>query len=204
MHILIIDDHDLFRKGLASALQELSLGTSISESASIASARSEIASLGHNLDLVLLDHKLPDGYGSTLLRELRQNYPLLPVAMLSAQDDPELMRSILDMGALGFIPKSTSTPVLIEAIQLILSGGIYIPPSLRSYMQKRDSSEPSTRLLLTPRQQEVLLLLLEGLSNKEIARRIGVSDVTVKSHVTAILKSQGVSSRSKLLAGKCY
>jgi len=197
MHILIVDDHDLFRKGLASALQEYLPDTFISECDSLASVRTEIASLEHSLDLVLLDYKLSDGHTSPLLQELRQQYPLLPIAMLSAHDNPELMRRTLEMGALGFIPKSSSTPTLIEAIQLIISGEVYVPPTLSSYMENRPPQQP-----LTPRQQEVLELILDGHSNKEIGYRIGISEPTVKAHVTAILKSHGVASRAKLLAEK--
>ncbi|MDQ7004079.1 MAG: response regulator transcription factor [Ghiorsea sp.] len=204
MHILLVDDHDLFRRGLVSALQELCPKISISEADSLASVRSQIASLEHSLDLVLLDYELPDGHGTTLLKELRQSYPLLPIAMLSAHEHHELMRQTIDMGALGFIPKSTSTPILIVAIQLILSGGTYIPPSLTSCIQQSTINTPPATLYnqLTPRQKEVLHLLRKGLSNKEIGRSLDITDATVKAHATAIFKSHGVNSRSKLLAMK--
>jgi len=198
MHALIIDDQTLFLQGLAQTLLEQTDITTVSEADSMQSARSIIAAKHDELDLILLDHGLPDGQGLALLKEIGANHPLLPVAMLSAHEDYKLMREAIDAGALGFIPKSTSPQVLLSAINLVLAGGIYIPPSLYRISQQTQPAIQKTDL--TPRQEEVLHLLRNGHANKEIAWRLGISEATVKAHVTVILKSHGVSSRQMLLS----
>jgi len=198
MHILIVDDHDLFRQGLAQSLLEATQVTVVSEADSVASARKLIHAQYHDFGLVILDHGLPDGEGLTLLKEVQQHYPLLPIAMLSAHEDMNLMRQCMDLGALGFIPKSTNTSILISAIKLMLSGGTYIPPSL--YFVGQQSGMTALNFMLTKRQEEVMALLCCGLSNKEIAYRLDIAEATVKAHVTAILKFRGVASRTMLIA----
>jgi len=197
MHALIVDDHDLFRKGLSQALLEQSDVISIAEANSLQSARTIIQAQHHTLNLVILDHSLPDGTGIALLKEIQECYPLLPVAILSAHEDVKLMRTSLDAGAVGFIPKSTSTSLLLSAIKLLLIGGIYMPPGLH---HKKQQSEPAkNRYSLTKRQNEVLQFLFRGYSNKQIAWQLNIAETTVKAHVTMILKYHGVSSRSRLL-----
>jgi len=200
MHIFIVDDHDLFRKGLAQAIQEFDHDITIGDANSIASARTILELQYQDVDLVLLDHDLPDGNGMALLQEIQQHYPLLPVAILSAHEEPALMQQILGAGALGYIPKSTSTPIILHAIHLILSGGTYIPPGLLPYMTKEKNTDGrSAEHQLTQRQSEVLKLIRNGLSNKEIANQLHISEATVKSHVTVILRVERVLTRAKLM-----
>jgi len=201
MHILIVDDSDIFREGLADLLQESLQGVTILEADSVLSACNIAKQYHQKIDLLLLDHELPDGMGVNLLAEMRLEYSHLVIAILSAWEDPELMQHALKLGARGYIPKNTHSPVLIGAIQLILAGGIYIPPSLLSFIPT-DVSQPikvrQQKNRLTERQLEVLSLLRAGFSNKVIARKLTISEATVKAHVTIILRSCGVSSRTQL------
>ena len=198
MHILIVEDHDLFRQGLAQLLLEgAHQVTDVLEADSITSARKLIHAAHERLNLVILDHGLPDGKGISLLQEIQRDYPLLPVAMLSAHEDINLMRQSMELGAVGFIPKSTATSILLSAIDLMLSGGTYIPPSL--YFVGQTSDRTRANAVLTKRQEEVMELLCCGLSNKEIAYRLDITEATVKAHVTVVLKSRGVASRTMLL-----
>jgi len=204
MKLLLVDDHELFRFGLLTALQNKGYDFSISEADSIQMAQSIVKASGHTFDLVLLDQKLPDGNGLDFVAYLRQHYPLLPVAMLSAVDSPVLMKQSLDMGAMGYIPKRATTAVIAGAIQLMLSGGIYVPPMMMSLLRSDDNTQAKelgvTKSLLTVRQQEVMSLICEGLSNKEIGWQLGVSEGTIKAHVSVILKVKGVFSRKQIIA----
>ncbi len=201
MHILIIDDQDCYREFLTGLLQSSDLNVSITEAATIKVARTKIKAPKQPYDFVLLDHILPDGEGLDLLKEARSHYPELPIAMLSATEDPQLAWQCLELGASGFVPKSTMLAVLLSAIQLMLAGGRYIPPHILPYMpMPKHTSTNNKHEQLTPRQSEVLELLYSGLSNKAIAHRLKISEATVKAHITAIFKLMGVSSRTKLIA----
>jgi len=201
MQILLIDDHELFRSGLSTALWELSDNTTITEAGSISTGRSIIEQSHQSLDLVLLDCTLPDGDGMDLLKHLRKDYPLLPVTMLSASEDPKLMRLSLELGAIGYIPKTTSTSTMLSAIRLMLSGGTYVPPKLLPSLPHAIASETNQKVEgLTRRQQEVLKLICQGLPNKEIAWRMHITEGTVKAHVSVILKARGCYSRKQLIA----
>jgi len=220
MHILIIDDHQVFRCGLSTALQKLGEYTAISEADCIAAAKISIEAAHRDLDLVILDLGLPDGDGIEFLAYLQQHYPLLPVAILSAEESIKLMKQSLRSGAVGFIPKSTDTAVILSAIQLMLSGGTYIPPKMmlsfssdesdittdettaptaNSSIKQTPLAQPD-RMHLTSRQQEVMKLIIQGLPNKEIAWQLNISEGTVKAHTTAILKARGLYSRKQLIA----
>lgn len=201
MHILIVDDCDIFREGLVDLLQESLQDVTILEADSVLSACNITQQYHHQVDLVLLDHELPDGMGVNLLAEMRLKYPRLVIAILSAWEDPKLMQRALQLGALGYIPKNTNSPVIVGAIQLILAGGIYIPPGLLSFAPidvSKSMNVGQQKNQLTERQLEVLSLLRAGLSNKVIARKLTISEATVKAHVTIILRSCGVSSRTQL------
>jgi len=200
MHILIVDDHDLYRQGLAQSLLGCAQILAISEADCLASARDIIHAQHDCLDIVILDHGLPDGNGITLLKELQTTHPLLPVAMLSAHEDMNLMRECIEAGALGFIPKSTETTILLSAVELMLAGGSYIPPSL--YHLAQHSAVKPQNDPLTQRQEQVLALLRLGLSNKEIAYQLRITEATVKAHVTMILKHYRVTSRTMLLVAE--
>ncbi|MDX8413440.1 MAG: response regulator transcription factor, partial [Mariprofundales bacterium] len=130
MHILLIDDHQLFRLGLSQALHSLNKETTISEAGCLVEAKDSLEANQQSFDLILLDQILPDGEGINFLAYLQQYYPLIPVAMLSGEEDIKLMKQALNFGALGFIPKSTDIAIILTALQLIFSGGIYIPPKM--------------------------------------------------------------------------
>ncbi|RLL53534.1 DNA-binding response regulator [Mariprofundus sp. EBB-1] len=204
MHILLIDDHALFRSGMSAALTALGEDIAMSEAGSIDAASTIIESSHKNIDLVLLDYELPDGDGIGLLKHITRQYPDMPVAMLSAFEDTKLMKLALEAGALGYIPKRTSTSVILSAIQLILSGGTYIPPkllpSMNIFNNRTTSQAEQGSEHFTQRQQEVLKLIINGLANKEIAWQLNISESTVKVHVSAILKIKGMHSRKQLIA----
>ncbi len=175
----------------------------ISEASSVASACSAIEQHHQDINLVLLDHGLPDGKGIDLLEKTQCHHPHLKMVILSGHEDPHLMEESLRLGAVGFIPKRTEISVLLSAIQLVLAGGIYIPIDLLPFLPRegiRKFEVTMEKGPLTQRQIEVLGLIRIGLSNKEIARQLNISEATVKAHVTMVLRSQGVSSRTKLLA----
>ena len=160
----------------------------------------ELAKANPDLDLVMLDINMPDMDGHDALKIFSTRFSTLPVVMLTASESRHAMRRCFDAGASGYIPKSSSAEVMISAIRLVLAGSIYVPPSL-TIMRKLPHSnrtvppELETLGKLTDRQAEVLSHLQDGISNKQIADRLGVSESTVKVHISAILKALGLRSR---------
>jgi two-component system, NarL family, nitrate/nitrite response regulator NarL len=203
MKILVCDDHALFREGVAHALRELDAGAKLLEAADGAEAL-RLAQDHADLDLVLLDLDMPGTDGWTGLARLQKACPTLPVVILSASEEPADARRAIDAGAAGFVPKSTRGPVLRAALQLVLSGGVYLPPHLLSgdgaaatpggsnLAQRRKRAEG-----LTERQLEVLRLMSRGLTNTEIGNVLGVALGTVKAHVTAVFEALDVSNRTE-------
>ncbi|MFV1983959.1 MAG: response regulator [Thiohalomonadales bacterium] len=197
MKILIADDHALFREGLRHVLDDLAQPLLVLEALDCPNAL-QLAGEHPDLDLVLLDLQMPGEDGFTALAYFASHLPATPVVILSASDKRSDMQRSLDMGAMGFIPKNTPGSVMLSALNLVLSGGIYIPPSMikDEYRPHSNSGQKSTTGL-TPRQLEVLALLVEGGANKEIARELNLAEATVKMHVTAILKCLDVNNRTK-------
>lgn len=208
MKLLIVEDHALFRQGLRYVLA--GLGDPVVYEAGDCAQALALAAEVKDLDLVLLDIELPGVSGIEGLCDIKAKFPSLPVAMLSASEDEQTIRSVLDQGASGFIPKSTQPPVLLAAIRLILDGGIYIPPlalgnhpvpSIRSApvsyaaTKLEDASPPP--YLLTERQLAVLRLLAQGNSNKRIARALNIAEGTIKIHVAAIFRALNVTNRTE-------
>jgi DNA-binding NarL/FixJ family response regulator len=203
--ILSCDDHDLFREGLRYALAGLEARPTLLEAGTAEEALHLVA--GHDdLALVLLDLGLPDADGFALLRKLRVEYPSVAVVVVSGSDSPKQIRRALDGGAAGFIPKSSSRTVLLSALRLVLSGGVYVPPvaldAARMAAEERTSVAKTERRRdavtgLTPRQREVLDLMGRGLTNKEIAEVLGIAALTVKVHVAAVLQALEVSNRTE-------
>jgi len=177
----------------------LEITSRILEANSIKNARNIISKQAEKLDLILLDHRLPDGYGMDLLIEIKQHSPSITVAMISVHHDIKLMRQALHAGAHGFIPKIMPTPIFLSAIKLILAGGIYIHPDLYDSTLPTQTYKKTNESTLTTRQQEVMTLICDGLSNKLIAYQLNITEATVKAHVTVILKHYTVSSRTQLL-----
>ena len=221
MKVLLIDDHPLILSALQSVIQGLGDDVTVVGASSARAAR-ETLEKDADFDLVLLDLHLGDADGFDVLVEFRAKYPALPVVVVSASDrTSDVIRSI-DLGAMGFVPKRSSNDALFEALHMVMSGGIYVPPmtmgSERSApeMQEGDTvpsvlrvvrehaegsgyqtAVPLASLGLTPRQTDVLALLLQGKPNKLIARDLNLSVETVKDHVAAVLRTLNVSSRTQ-------
>ncbi|EKV28627.1 two-component response regulator [Caenispirillum salinarum AK4] len=201
MKILIADDHELFRDGLRLVLSDLGPDLTVIEASSYDQTL-EITNQEDDLDLVLLDLVMPGMPWSEGLGAVKRRLPKVPVVILSASEDRRLVLEAVRLGAAGFIPKTSSSKVMLSALRLVMSGGVYLPPALidenavtgRDAMAGPDLSLDATPL--TPRQREVLALLGQGKSNKEIARILNLSEGTVKLHVTAILKALNVSNRT--------
>jgi DNA-binding NarL/FixJ family response regulator len=158
-----------------------------------------------DLHLILLDLNLPDRDGFAVLADLRRRYATISLVVLSASDDRESILRAIDLGALGFIPKSAPHDVIVNALRLVFSGGVYIPPEAlaRTRAETREAMAAAQRPLspadcgLTERQIEVLALMMEGKSNKAISRLLDVAEPTVKHHVTAVLKALNVTNRTE-------
>jgi len=192
---LVIEDHALVREGLLQTLRSLAreahpLGASDSETA--------LAQLDSHSDieLILLDLMLPGLNGMSLLGVLRKRYPLIPVVVLSALEDPETVRKALRHGASGFVGKSSSSETLLDALRKVLAGEVYVPERYAT-LEEKPVREP--KIYLTPTQTRVLDLLTEGHSNREIAELLGVTVGTVKMHFVSIYKILNVNSRAQAL-----
>ena len=202
--ILVIEDHALVREGLLQTLQGLEEDV-VTLGAADADAGLEILTTYDDIDLILLDLMLPGTSGMALLGVLRKRYPTIPVVILSALDDTETVMRGLRQGASGFVPKSSSTEAMMAALREVLAGEVYLPPKLREASSR--SGRPRSvaeRYGLTQGQMRVLELLTEGKTNRQIADLLGVTEGTVKIHVSAIFKAMNVSNRSQalLLASK--
>jgi len=193
--VLIADDHELFRDGLKLVLQQLAPGTRCLTAGDHREALT-IAQATPGLDLILLDIRMPGLPWEEALHTLRQTLPSVPVVILSALVDRNLITTALRSGARGFIPKTSSSSVMIHAINLVLSGGHYIPPLVLDESSGPGDAQGVNSGALTPRQMDVLKLVARGMSNRDIAKTLDLSEGTVKLHVTAILKALGVPNRT--------
>lgn len=198
MKILVVDDHVLIREALRGVLRELEQGAVIIEAADSRQAMRRIEE-NPDLELILLDLYLPDRSGFDILTELRERRPAFSVVVLSVSIYRDDITRALDLGALGFIPKSASREIMMSAFKLIFSGGVYVPPEIFGSTQSKPPVQPpsAAELELTERQMEVLALLMQGKSNKEICRALDIAEPTVKNHVTAILKALKSSNRTE-------
>ena len=199
MKILVADDHALFREGLSYVLARLGEPVETLQAEDGAAALA-LAEAHPDVDLVLLDLGMPGVDGLAGLRLLRARCPAVPVVILSGSEEPADVRLALDAGALGFISKSSSPEVMLSALRLVLSGGVYVPPSYIDRAQGMAvpiTASPVDSLGLTPRQLDVLRLLGRGHSNKEIARILDLAEGTVKLHISAILRTLGVHNRTR-------
>lgn len=211
MKILVVDDHVLIRDAVRGALLEVEHDASILEASACAETM-RLVEEHADLALVILDLKLPDGDGLSVLAELRVHHPALSIIVLSAFDDRDRVVKALRLGAQGFIPKTAKRDIMLNAFRLVLSGGLYIPPEIFDWMAVGNSlSTPAVvpsvspaGLGLTERQIEVLALMMQGKSNKAICRALNLAEPTVKNHVTAILRALKVSNRTAavIAAGK--
>lgn len=197
MKILVVDDHALVREGLRQVLKGLDDLVEVLEAPHCARAF-ELADLHPDLDLVLLDYHLPDLNGLDALQIFGKEHPELPIIMLSGSVNPQIMRQVMAKGAAAFLTKSGLSHELLTVLRLVLDGEVYTPPEMAT-QAGLPGSGPGTSLQLTPRQEEVLYLLLDGNSNKDISRELQVSEETVKNHVTGIFRFFGVQTRIKVV-----
>ncbi len=201
MKILVVDDHALVREGLCQVLKGLDDLVEVLEAPDCTSAF-ELARLHADLDLVLLDYHLPDMNGLLALNVFGKRHPELPVVMLSGSASPLIMHQVLERGAAAFLTKSGRSEELLSVIRQVLAGDLFVPPSLPS-----DFTAPARPELkavgrfpkLSPRQEEVLLLLLTGRTNREMSETLELAEETTKSHVTAILRAFGVRTRLQVI-----
>jgi DNA-binding NarL/FixJ family response regulator len=214
MRFLVVDDHELIREAMRGALKQLDSEAIILEAADTRQAMLLIEE-NADLDLILLDLNLPDRDGFSVLVELRKNHPSVSVVVMSAQQDHDSVVKALNLGALGFIPKSSTRKVILGALQLVLSGDTYIPrqalpaeqaplsptpaPILQAKLETGADKVTPADLGLTGRQIDVLALIMQGKSNKAICRVLDLSEPTVKSHVSAILRALNVSNRTEIV-----
>jgi len=206
MKILVVDDHVLIREAMRGVLRELRGEAAVILEASDSRQAKHQIEQNPDVELVLLDLGLPDQDGLEMLSELGNRYPTISVVVLSAQQDRETVMKAFDLGALGFIPKSGQRDVMLSALNLIFSGGVYIPPEIlnrREPAAARAAPAPAKAgasgadLGLTERQMEVLALMMQGKSNKAICRVLDLAEPTVKIHVSAILKALKVANRTE-------
>lgn len=196
--LVIADDHPLFRGALREAVSGLLERVEIAEAGTF----DDVVALldkGGEVDLVLLDLTMPGVRGFSGLLYIRAQYPSVPVIVVSANDDPAAIRCCMEFGASGFIPKTLSVEAMRAAISRVLNGGVWTPPDVDlTAGSDAESAALMVRMAtLTPQQVRVLMMLSEGLLNKQIAYQLGVSEATVKAHVSAILQKLDVESRTQ-------
>jgi DNA-binding NarL/FixJ family response regulator len=210
MKFLMIDDHALIREALRGVLQELKQDAAVSEASTYRQAM-QLLERNPDYGMILLDLHLPDRNGLTVLAELRQRYPAISIVVLSAFNDYDNVVKVLNLGAVGFIPKSAERAVMLGALQLVLAGGTYIPrdildrgssatagvPPIPAESQAGLAPVSPTDLGLTERQVEVLAHVIRGMSNKAICRKFDLAERTVKNHVTAIFRALKVTNRTE-------
>jgi DNA-binding NarL/FixJ family response regulator len=196
--LLIADDHPLFRGALREAICGLFGRADIGEAGTFEEV-ADILERGGEVDLILLDLRMPGVRGFSGLMYLRAQYPSVPIVIVSANDDPAVIRRCVEFGAAGFIPKTLDVEELRGVIARVLQGEVWTPPEVDlSADANAESAAMIARLsTLTPQQVRVLMMLSGGLPNKQIAYELGVSEATVKAHVTAILQKLGVDSRTQ-------
>ena len=196
--LVIADDHPLFRGALREAVAGLVSRASTAEAGTFDEV-SKLLDQNGDVDLLLLDLTMPGARGLSGLMYLRAQYPSVPVVVVSANDDPAVIRRCMDFGASGFIPKTLGIEAMREAISCVLGGEIWIPPdvTLGGGVDEETAALVGRLATLTPQQVRVLMMLSEGLLNKQIAYELSVSEATVKAHVSAILQKLGVDSRTQ-------
>lgn len=202
MKLLTIDDHALFRQGLKFLLTDLQSDLECIEAESLAQALA--LDDKQSIEFILLDYHLRDSKGEESLGKISEAFENAVIVVLSGEENPQLIRSIIDRGAAGFIPKSSTQDILIAALKLILAGGVYIPAiAVNASPLAPESPSVSTESLeeginsLSQRQLEVLRRAVQGKSNKVIARELFIAEGTVKAHLSAAFRALGVSNRTE-------
>lgn len=200
LNLLVVEDHALVREGLLATLKNLGAET---RTFGVPDANDAIGVLeSQDIDMMILDLMLPGTKGQTFLPLVRRRFPTVPVVILSALDDADTVSRVMKAGASGFVSKSGSSGELLEALRAVLSGEIYLPPKLQELMNRSESAHGGGKSLaqrfgLTAAQARVMELLAEGRSNRQIGELLGLTEGTVKIHVSAIMKAMGVTNRSE-------
>lgn len=200
LNLLVVEDHALVREGLLATLKNLGAET---RTFGVPDANEAIGVLEReDIDMMILDLMLPGTKGQTFLPLVRRRFPTVPVVVLSALDDADTVSRVMKAGASGFVSKSGSSTELLEALRAVLSGEIYLPAKLQELTSRSETAHGEGKSLaqrfgLTAAQARVLELLAEGRSNRQIGELLGLSEGTVKIHVSAIMKAMGVSNRSE-------
>ncbi|WP_296717562.1 LuxR family transcriptional regulator [Erythrobacter sp.] len=197
MRVIIADDHPLFRSALAHAVGKVWPDAAIIEASSAAEARAALADGA--AEALLLDLHMADSTGLSVLMDLRQDHPALPIVIVSASEEPRVAAAAAQLGAAGFIPKSSSLEAMREALCAVRDGDIWFPEG-----EPQADDDLARIASLTPAQRRILAAIRQGLLNKQIAYELSISEATVKAHITAILRKLGVNSRTQavLLAAK--
>ena len=193
--LIVVDDHELVREAVQHVLARLEAATTVVTAPSCDTGFA-LADAHPDADLVLLDLNLPGLSGIAALRAWRTRYPALPVVVVSANQDRQTVLAALSSGAAGFVPKSATNDVLLAAVRMVLAGGKYFPPEAIAAGSPPGGRRPPIPLL-TPRQLDVLRLLAQGKSNKVICRELGISERTVKVHLTDMFRVLGVQTRTQ-------
>jgi len=197
--LLIVDDHPLFRDGLAALLRQASADTQVVQASSTEEALQLVDE--QIIDAVFMDLVMPGLCGEAAVREFARRHPDVPVIVLSSSESASDVRRVLNAGASGYIPKSATAQTVVSALQLVLSGNIYVPPLLVTAPARAADhgghDGPRTLAQLTERQIDVLKYLRDGLSNKEISANLGIAEKTVKVHIAAIFKTLNVVNRTQ-------
>lgn len=196
IRMLIADDHPLFRVAMCQALNDI-VGADLLQAASLSETIAQLEA-NPDIDLVFLDVKMPGNDGLTGLTQVRAQFPDVLVVMVTAFEEPELIRKALALGACGFIPKSASIECIAEAVERVLDGDQWLPDTLSDSVDVSQEDDFSAKLSqLTPHQFKVLRMVADGLLNKQIAYELDISESTVKQHVSAVLRKLGVINRTK-------
>lgn len=194
MQVLLVDDHRMFLDGVSALLREVEPGISILTATSIAQA---IETKGA-IDLILLDLHLPDAFGFNGIERLRFAFDATPIVVVSSEDAPSHIEDCIQHGAMGFVPKSSSATELFAAMKRILGGQSYLPQhSIAGTLGFSPKVPANDKVHFSARQREVLMKLIQGKANKVIARELGISDTTVKTHVIAVLAALGANNRTE-------
>ena len=194
--IVVADDHPLFRAALVSALARAAPGREVVETPSLQGAREALTAGGTAIELLLLDLKLTDSDGFAGLTGIRADHPAVPVAVVSASEDARTVRRALAFGASGFIPKSSDLDQMVQAISAVLEGETWTPEGLEA--EDVQTAEMEARIAsLTPSQLRILVGLKQGRLNKQIAWDLGVTEATIKAHLTGVFRKLGVHNRTQ-------
>lgn len=202
MRVLIVDDHPLFRQGLRALMESIDPALEAMDVGSVLEAKA-LHAAGYAPELVLLDMNLPGVHRLDALREVKTLFEAAAIVIVSAEEDPALIRQTIDAGAAGYIPKTTDAELTVSALRLVLAHGIYLPAIALVRPEESAAAAPSRAGTaappLSPRQQAVLRCLLQGKPNKIIARELDMAEGTVKAHLWAVYQALGVHSRTQAM-----